>query len=47
MNKKRCIIKTYDELKTEMEAIHQYIVTAKKNEQTDTIKKLRSLVLVL
>ena len=40
-------MKSYDELKTEMEAIQQQMVEAKKNERSSALKEVKSLVLLL
>jgi len=36
-------MKSYDELKAEMETIQQQMVEAKKNERTDALKKVKEL----
>ena len=36
-------MKSYDELKAEMEAIQQQMVEAKKNERANALKELKSL----
>jgi hypothetical protein len=36
-------MKSYDELKAKMETIQQQMVEAKKNERTDTLKKVKQL----
>ena len=36
-------MKSYDELKAEMEAIHQQMVEAKKNERTNALKEVKIL----
>jgi uncharacterized membrane protein (DUF106 family) len=36
-------MKSYDELKAEMEAIQQQMTEAKKNERTDALKKVKEL----
>ena len=36
-------MKSYDELKADMEAIQQQMVEAKKNERTNTLKELKRL----
>jgi len=36
-------MKSYDELKAEMEAIQQQMVEAKKNERTDALKEVKRL----
>jgi len=37
------VIKSYDELKAEMETIQQQMVEAKKNERTDALKRVKGL----
>ena len=39
----RCEIKSYDELKAEMEAIQQQMVEAKKNERANSLKEVKWL----
>ena len=39
----RCEMKSYDELKAEMEAIQQQMVEAKKNERANALKKVKRL----
>jgi len=34
---RRCVMKSYDELKAEMETIQQQMVEAKKNERTNAL----------
>lgn len=41
--KKKYVIKSYDELKAEMETIQQQMVEAKKNERTDALKEVKRL----
>jgi hypothetical protein len=36
---RRCVMKSYDELKAEMEAIQQQMVEAKKNERANALKE--------
>jgi hypothetical protein len=36
-------MKSYDELKAEMESIQQHMAEAKKNERTDALKELKRL----
>jgi hypothetical protein len=38
LNQHRCEMKSYDELKAEMEAIQAQMVEAKKNERTNALK---------
>ena len=40
---RRCVMKSYDELKAEMETIQQQMVEAKKNERTSALKKVKRL----
>ena len=40
---KRCVMKSYDELKSEMETIQQQMAEAKKNERTNAIKEVKRL----
>ena len=40
---KRCVMKSNDELKAEMEIIQQQMVEAKKNERTDALKEVKPL----
>jgi hypothetical protein len=40
---KRCVMKSYDELKAEMEAIQQQMVEAKNNERTSALKEVKRL----
>lgn len=42
-NQQRYAMKSYDELKAEMETIQQQMVEAKKNERTDALKKVKEL----
>ena len=42
-NQRRCKMKSYDELKAEMEAIQQQIVEAKKNERANPLKEVKRL----
>ena len=39
----RCEMKSYDELKAEMEAIQQQMVEAKKNERANALKEVKRL----
>ena len=41
--KRKCVMKSYDELKAEMEAIQQQMVEAKKNERTNVLKEVKLL----
>jgi hypothetical protein len=43
LNHRRCVMKSYDELKAEMETIQQQIPEAKKNERTNALKELKRL----
>ena len=38
----RCEMKSYDELKAEMEAIQQQMVEAKKNERANALKEVNA-----
>jgi response regulator RpfG family c-di-GMP phosphodiesterase len=40
---KRYVMKSYDELKAEMETIQQQMVEAKKNERTNALKEVKRL----
>ena len=40
---RRCVIKSYDELKAEMETIQQQMAEAKKNERTNALKEVKRL----
>ena len=40
---RRCEMKSYDELKAEMEAIQQQMVEAKKNERANSLKEVKRL----
>ena len=42
-NQQRCEMKSYDELKAEMEAIQQQMVEAKKNERANALKEVKRL----
>lgn len=42
-NRWMCEMKSYDKLKTEMEAIQQQIVGAKKNERTNVLRGVKRL----
>ena len=39
----RCVMKSYDELKAEMETIQQQMAEAKKNERTNALKEVKRL----
>jgi len=39
----KCEMKSYDELKVEMEAIEQQMVEAKKNERANALKEVKRL----
>ena len=39
----RCVMKSYDELKAEMETIQQQMVEAKKNERANALKEVKRL----
>ena len=41
--KMRCVMKSYDELKAEMEIVQQQMVEAKKSERTVALKKVKEL----
>jgi hypothetical protein len=41
--KRRCVMKSYDELKAEMETIQQQMAEAKKNERTNALKEVKRL----
>lgn len=43
LNQWRCEVKSYDELKAEMEAIQQQVVEAKKNERANALKEVKRL----
>ena len=43
LNLWRCEMKSYDELKAEMEAIQQQMVEAKKNERANALKEVKRL----
>ena len=43
LNQRRCVMKSYDELKAEMETIQQQMVEAKKNERTNALKEVKRL----
>ena len=43
LNQKRCELKSYDELKAEMEKIQQQMVEAKKNERANALKEVKRL----
>lgn len=43
LNQRRCVMKSYDELKAEMEAIQQQMVEAKKNERATALKEVKRL----
>ena len=40
---RRCVMKSYDELKAEMEAIQQQMAEAKKNERTNALKEVKQI----
>ena len=40
---RRCVIKSYVELKAEMETIQQQMAEAKKNERTVALKKVKEI----
>jgi len=40
---RRCEMKSYDELKAEMEVIQQQIIEAKKNERANALKEVKRL----
>ena len=40
---RRCVMKSYDELKAEMKTIQQQMVEAKKNERTNALKEVKRL----
>ena len=40
---KRCVMKSYDELKAEMETIQQQMAEAKKKERTSALKEVKRL----
>lgn len=40
---RRCVMKSYDELKAEMETIQQQMAEAKKNERTNALKEVKRL----
>lgn len=42
-NQRRYAMKSYDELKAEMETIQQQMAEAKKNERADALKKVKEL----
>ena len=42
-NRRRCEMKSYDELKAEMEAIQQQMLEAKKNERANALKEVKRL----
>ena len=41
--KRRCVMKSYDKLKAEMETIQQQMAEAKKNERTNALKEVKRL----
>ena len=43
LNRWRCEMKSYDNLKAEMEAIQQQMVKAKKNERANALKEVKRL----
>ena len=40
---RRCVMKSYDELKPEMETIQQQMAEAKKNERANALKEVKRL----
>lgn len=40
LDQMRCVMKSYDELKADMEAIQQQTVEAKKNERASALKEV-------
>ena len=40
LTQRRCVMKSYDELKAEMEPIPQQMVEAKKNERANALKEV-------
>ena len=40
---RRCVMKSYDELKAEMETIQQQMAEAKKNERANALKEVKRL----
>ena len=42
-NRSTCEMKSYDQLKAEMEAIQQQMVEAKKNERANALKEVKRL----
>ena len=40
---RRCVMKSYDELKAEVETIQEQMVEAKKNERTNALKEVKRL----
>jgi hypothetical protein len=42
-SKRGCVMKSYDELKAEMETIQQQMAEAKKNERTNALKEVKRL----
>ena len=43
LNQRRCEMKSYDELKAEMEAVQRQMVEAKKNERANALKEVKRL----
>ena len=43
LNQRRRVMKSYDELKAEMETIQQQMAEAKKNERTNALKEVKRL----
>ena len=41
--KKRCVMKSYDQLKAEMKTIQQQMAEAKKNQCTNALKEVKRL----
>ena len=42
-SKRGCVMKSYDELKAEMETIQQQMAEAKKSERTNALKEVKRL----
>ena len=43
LTQRRCVMKSFDELKAEMETIQQQMAEAKKNERTVALKKVKEI----
>ena len=43
LNRRSCVMKSYYELKADMEAIQQQMVEAKKNERANALKEVKCL----